>query len=225
MSKAVRQPIFRNLLIILAILDMVLLGVRLWPWPAALGLGGDSTTALDPLFTLCLYVVLAMWIGSTRGEQERKSLFQAATLGAGAGALLVALVWVASQPVVDGGTQHHKIQALLIAGALAIWGTAAIRSRRSGHSHGSAVICATWSAMVSSLAGCTALLVETYYSMTPDQSADPWKQYQQGLAIGPESMQALVHTLNAAAGFLLVGPVVGCIAGAVLGATIKPRKA
>ena len=40
----------------------------------------------------------------------------------------------------------------------------------------------------------------------------PWKQYQ-GLAIGSPAMQALVHSLDTMAGFLLIGPLIGCVAG------------
>jgi len=40
----------------------------------------------------------------------------------------------------------------------------------------------------------------------PAEVSDPWKQYQ-GLAIGNTETQALVHSLNMATEFLLVGPL------------------
>jgi hypothetical protein len=68
--------------------------------------------------------------------------------------------------------------------------------------------------MVSCLIATTTILGEAYFAMGPPQTADPWKQYE-GLAIGTPATQALVHSLNTIAGFLLIGPIIGAIVGAI----------
>jgi hypothetical protein len=69
----------------------------------------------------------------------------------------------------------------------------------------------------------TAVLAETYIGPGQGESSDPWKDYQ-GLAIGTPAMQSLVHSLDTIAGFLLIGPIVGAIAGAVFASFGKPKK-
>lgn len=223
-SSAVHRPVFRTPLAILAILNLAVIGVRLWPWSTAGQLTGDSDTILDPVITLGAYVILAFWIGSTRGERQRRSLLHAATLGVVAGLVLVGLVALASVPVPDGGSQHHKAQLGFVAVALLLWAAAAMRARRLGAAVAFASVCAAWSAMVSALVACTALLVETCSSAGPDQMPDPWKQLQQQL-IGPDSTQPVAHALNAATAFLLLAPLAACVAGAVLSSFLRPRTA
>ena len=68
-----------------------------------------------------------------------------------------------------------------------------------------------------------AVLAETYVGPGQGQSSDPWKDYQ-GLAIGTPALQSLVHSLNTIAGFLLIGPILGAIVGALFAAFGKSRK-
>jgi hypothetical protein len=67
--------------------------------------------------------------------------------------------------------------------------------------------------MMSSLMACAAILAELFAGPTQD-SPDPWKQYQ-GLAIGSTATQGLVHSLNSATGFLLIGPLAGAAVGVI----------
>jgi hypothetical protein len=71
-----------------------------------------------------------------------------------------------------------------------------------------------WGAMLSSLMACAAILAELYLAGPAQDSPDPWKQYQ-GLAIGNTATQGLVHSLNTATGFLLIGPLVGAAVGVI----------
>jgi hypothetical protein len=78
--------------------------------------------------------------------------------------------------------------------------------------------------MVSCLMACAAVLAEMYFSGPPPASPDPWKQYE-GLAIGNPATQALVHSLNTATGFLLIGPLVGSVAGLLFAFFGQTKKA
>lgn len=221
MATAKVHTIFRTPLLLLAIINLAILGYILWPWPAALNLPGDGT-AIDPAVSLAVYIGLAFWIGRTRGETARNALMNAASLGVLAGAVLVALVVLVSRSPVHGSVSI-SLQLALIAVAAVLWGVSGVRVARSGRSTGFAAVCGVWGAMVSSLIACTALLTETYFAMAPGQSTDAWKEYQSTFTGSPETL-AMVHTLNAVTGFLLVGPIVGCVAAALLGAMFKPRK-
>lgn len=217
---AVHRPVFRTGLILLALLNLLALGARIWHASS----GADSNSISDPAISLAFYIVLALWIGSARAEADRSWLLQAATLGVSGGVALMCVVGIASLPMPDGFTLHYKLQAILICAAIAMWGIAAARVTRAGRKPGFAVVAAIWSAMVSSLLACSALLAETYVKMGADTVLDPWGPLQQRL-VGPDSTQPLVHTLNAATGFLLIGPVVGCLAGAACGFLFRRKNA
>ncbi|MFP5237686.1 MAG: hypothetical protein ACLGSD_17460 [Acidobacteriota bacterium] len=214
----VRRPVFRTALILLALANLLALAARIWH----AGAHADSNSISDPAISLAFYIVLALWIGSTRAEADRGWLLQAATLGVSGGVALICVVGIASLPMPEGFTLHYKLQAVLICAAVAMWGIAAARIARAGRKLGFAVVAAIWSAMVSSLLACSALLAETYAKMGSDNVLDPWGPLQQRL-MGPDSTQPLVHTLNAATGFLLIGPVVGCAAGVVFGSLFRRR--
>src|SRR5437868_15380487 len=98
------------------------------------------------------------------------------------------------------------------------------RTAKGGFNLGFSSLCAIWAAIVACLIGVTAVLGETYLAAGMGESSDPWKDYQ-GLAIGTPAMQSLVHSLDTISGFLLIGPLVGCIAGAILASFGKPKKA
>jgi len=217
------RPVFRTVLVLLALLNLVALGARLWPWPAALHLGGSSSTAIAPVICLAAYVVLALWIGSARAQADRRRLLQAATFGVAGGAMLIGMVGLASLQVPEGYSAHIPLQMILAGIAVLLWGIAAARMTRAGRRVGFAVVGGLWSAMVSSLLACTALLAGTYAALTPDLAADPWGPLQRKL-IGPDSTQPLAHALNAATAFLIVGPIAGCVAGALFGLVFRRRK-
>ncbi len=210
------QPTFRIPLILLALADFGLLAARLWPLENIANMPGGSTTAMDPAITLAAYIGLSFWISNTSSTQARKSLFTAALLGLIGGLLLAAQVSLATRPAPEAGSgsQPFALQLGLIAAAAIVCGIAAQRAARAGLSLGFSVVCAGWCAMVSCLIATATILGEASFSMAPPQSSDPWKQYE-GLAIGSPSAQALVHSLDTVAGFLLIGPIIGSIAGVI----------
>lgn len=218
------RPVFRTMLVLLALLNLVALGVRVWPWQTALHLDGSSSTIIDPAICLVMYVVLALWIGSARAEADRRWLLQAASFGAVAGAMLSGTVGLASLHVPEGYSAHIPLQIILGGIAVLLWGTVAARMTRAGRAVGFAVMGALWSAMVGSLLASTALLAGTYATLSPDQMPDPWGGLQQRW-IGPSSTQPLAHALNAATAFLLLGPIAGCVAGGIFGFVFRRRRA
>src|SRR5437763_16041629 len=99
-----RQSILRTPVILLAVIDLVLLGMRRWPWPDVMNLPGNGTTGVDPAIALAGYIGLGFWIGSTREESNRKALFSAAGLGVLAGLLLVGAVVLATREAAQDAT-------------------------------------------------------------------------------------------------------------------------
>ena len=201
-------PTLRTPLILLAAADLAVLGMRLWPWPEAMNLPGNGTTGLDPAISLLGYIVLILWINTNKQEPFQRALSMGTMLGLPAGLLLAANVVLAVRPTGHPGF----LQPGLLALAGVLWGIAGLRGSRVEANAGMGLICGVWSAMVSGLIGCAAVLATMYLAGPPPEIQDPWKQYQ-GLAIGNPETQALVHSLNTATGFLLVGPLVGAAMG------------
>jgi hypothetical protein len=218
------QPTLRIPIVLLALLNLALLGARLWPWQNVMSLPGDGTTGFDPVVTLAAYAGLGFWIGNVRTAVSKKSLFSAGMMGVLAGAFLVGLVLVASRQTAEETFSPDRLQIGLAVCAALILGAAGWRTAKAGNTMGFSVVCTLWATMVSCLMAVTVILAQVYFRSAPAESADPWKQYQ-GLAIGTPAMQDLVYSLNAVTGFLLLGPIVGLIAGTICASFGNPRKA
>src|SRR5215469_1240220 len=138
-----RQSTLRTPIIVLAIIDLALLGVRLWPWPNVMSLPGNGATGIDPAVSLVAYAGLAFWVGDPREESNRKALFSAGWLGVVAGAFLMAQVVVAAQIAAeDALSAPDRIQIGLLGCAAVVIGVAGLRAARAGHKTGFSVVCA-----------------------------------------------------------------------------------
>jgi hypothetical protein len=218
------QPTLRTPIVLLALANLAILGARLWPWQNAMNLPGNGTTGLDPVLSLAAYVGLGFWIGSVRTTETKKSLFSAAMMGILAGVFLVGLVLMASREAAEETAAPDKLQIGLAVCATLILGATAWRTAKAGNTMGFSVVCTIWATMVSCLMAVTVILAQVYFRAAPAESADPWKDYQ-GLAVGTPAMQDLVHSLDTVTGFLLLGPIVGCIAGTIFASFGNTKKA
>jgi hypothetical protein len=216
-TDASSQPTFRTPLVLFAILDLALLGTRLWPWQNVLSLPDAGATGIDPAVCLVAYIGLALLIGRIHPPVSRKYLFSSGLLGLLGGLLLAGYVLIANQGAGQpdmGDVIHSQFMRIgLLAAAAAVWGIAALRPSRGQESIGFSMICAAWSALVSCTMAFAAVMAQDYLVAAPTESADPWKQYE-GLAIGSAATQSLIQSLVTATGFLLIGPLVALIAGA-----------
>lgn len=217
------RPTFRTPIVLLALANFVILAVRLWPWQNVVDLPGNGTTGIDPAITLVAYAGLGFWIGAVRTDASRKSLFSAAVLGIVAGGFLVGQVAVAATQSAEASPGSVNVQIVLFVCAALTLGIVGWRAARAGNTLAFSVICALWAAMLSSLMAVTAILCQAFFHVPPAMSSDPWQQYE-GLAIGTPAIQALVHSLDAVSGFLLLGPIVGCVAGALFASVASPQK-
>lgn len=206
---------FRIPLILLAIANLAVLGMRLWPWPQVLMLPLNGATGIDPVVCLLTYAFLFYWIADTEQRSTQKALGIGALLGLLAGLLLAAKVVLATQPPApDPSMLHHLPTALLLAAAL-LWGIAGALGAR-GETPVLGMLAGLWSAMTSALIAASTVLAEMYFAGPAVESTDPWKQYE-GLALGNPVMQTLIHSLNTTTAFLLLCPLVGCVVGLVFG--------
>src|SRR5579871_4738025 len=173
-----RLPTLRTPIILLALVNLAMLGIRLWPWPDVMSLPGNGATGIDPAVTLAAYAGLAYWIGTARADASRKLLFSSASIGLLAGfCLVVAVVAAARKVTVDPAAGPDRIQIGLLAAALVIIGLAGFRTARAGRPMAFSTVCALWSSMVACLMAVAALLVETYLAAGAGDSSDPWKDY------------------------------------------------
>lgn len=200
---------FRYPLMLLAAINLGFLGWLLWPWQEAMNLPVNGTAAIDPAVTLLAYVGLLYWISSGIKEPTAKALASGAGMGLIAGLLLVLRVVLASG---SGSSGSGYVQPGLLGAAVILWGIAGLRGSRAAGNAGMGALSGVWCAMVSGLLASSAVLAQLYLNGPSPDSPDPWKQYQ-GLAIGNSVTQGLVHSLNTATGFLLLGPLAGAAAG------------
>ena len=213
---------FRIALILLAIVNLVVLGMRLWPWPQVLMLPLNGATGIDPVVCLLTYIFLLYWIAGIRQEPTQRALGIGAMMGLLGGLLLAANVVLATQPAApDPSTLEHLPTGLLLAAGL-LWGIAGALGARGG-APTLGMLAGVWSAMTSALIAVSAVLAELYLAGPPVESTDPWKQYE-GLALGNPAMQTLIHSLNTTTAFLLICPLVGGVVGLVFGSFGKGDK-
>ncbi len=201
---------FRIPVVLLALADLAILAVRLRPWPEIANLPGQGTTGYDPIISLVAYIFLLFWMGGNSDVEVRKALSIGTMLGVPAGLLAIGFVLL--------GEQHAQqvifYQIGLLVAAATLWGVAGLRGSRVAASPNVGIGAGVWSAMISALMACAVILARIDLNNPVPQSPDPWKQYQ-GLAIGNQSIQSLVHSLNTATGFLLIAPLVGGTVGLI----------
>ena len=211
-------PTLRTPMILLAMVNLVILGTHLWPWQQVLNLPLDGATGIDPAITLLAYIGLVFWIAGKPKEPVKRALSTGAMLGVLAGFFLVAYTLLTTmleaRPAYAGAMLPSLVQIGLLAAAAILWGIAGLRGSRATRSVGLGTLTGVWSAMVSCLMAVTAVLTEMSLAPPLPVTQDPWKQYE-ALAIGPEAIQALVYSLNLTSTFLLVGPLIGATFGFV----------
>ena len=202
--------IIRSFLLLLAAGDLALLGKRLLPWNDVRNLPVNGTTGIDPVVVLVAYIGLIIWISDSNNKEFLKGLATATLIGVLGGAML------AAQVVLSGSPQGQSllIHIGLLAGAGILAGVAGLLGSRATSNPGNGIIFGVWSAMGSGLIGCGTVLLRLNLATPQGLAQDPWKQYQ-GLAIGNASTQVLVHSLLLATGFILIGPLVGGVAGLI----------
>jgi hypothetical protein len=207
---------FRIPLILLAIGNLALLGMRLWPWQDVFNLPLNGATGIDPGVALVGYIGLIYWMANTRNRATQSGLASGAVLGLLGGAILVAQVMLTAQPASDANPRSVLLGHALLVAAAVVWGTAGLLGARVSGDAILGLLSGAWSAMTSCLFACTAVLVEMSMAAPGPVTTDPWKQYE-GLAIGNTATQSLVNSLNTGLTFLLVGPLVGAGLGLVFG--------
>ena len=216
-------PTLRVPLILLALANLVVLGLRLWPWQEVMNMPGGGAVGIDPAVSLLGYVAVIIWLAGASKEPMKTAMGTGTMLGILGGAFLVAQTLLSAQAAIADGTQPAQwIKAFYVAAVLAC-GFAGLQGARATGTAGTGLLVGGWSAMVTALIASAAILFQMYLAGPPPASTDPWKQYQ-GLAIGDPAMQALVQSLNSVTFFLLVGPLVGALAGLIFGIFAPAKK-
>lgn len=205
-----RPVTLRIPILLLALADLVLLAMRLRPWNEIMNLPGQGTVGFDPVICLLTYFLLMAWMSGNQDEGVQKALSVATLFGLLGGALSVGAVVLNSE---DSKSILYMQIGLLVAAAIC-WGMAGLRGAHAAKSINQGIVAGVWSAMLSALIACGAVLtrIDLTHPMAPSQ--DPWKQYQ-GLAIGNDAIQYFVHSLVMVAGFLLIYPLVGGVLGLI----------
>lgn len=197
-------------LILLAIVDIYFLAQRLSPWQEIFNLPLNGAVGIDPAICLAVYCALYIWLPGGQKPEMRAMLGKALLFGLGGGALLIGDLLLRSAVAVEQESSASLATRVLFGLAIVVWGLAGFRAGRTSANAGLGLFAGVWSAMTSSLMAASFVLIHMNSSQT--SAADPWQQYQ-GLAIGTPATQALVEALNSATFYLLVGPLLGLVAG------------
>jgi hypothetical protein len=204
-------PSMRVPFILLSVANLAVLGMRLWPWQEVMSLPGNGTTALDPAVTLLGYIGFVIWVKGSSKDPSQMAISAGTLVGLAAGFILVAEVMLEARLALI--SPLAQIGLFAVAGIL--WGIGGLRGGKAAGSAGFGMLAGAWSAMLSCLMACSGIFAGMYFAVAPQPAVqDPWKDYQ-GLAIGNPAVQSLVHSLNTATGFLLIGPLVGAVMGLV----------
>jgi hypothetical protein len=199
-----RLSLIRIPLILLALGDLALLAMRLRPWNEIVNLPGQGTTGFDPIICLVAYAILLFWIGGNGNPDVQDALMKSMRMAIPAGLLAIGFVYLSD----DHSRQGFYLQVGVLALAGVLWGLAGWQGAKVGRSPNLGIAAGVWAAMVSALMAVAVVLARIDLNNPVPQSPDPWKQYQ-GLAIGNQTVQSLVHSLNMGTGFLLICPLVG----------------
>jgi len=214
-------PVLKIPFLLLAIADLTALALQLRPWPEVANLPGGGTTAYDPAICLGVYVILILLMDNRQKDGPRQALGTGTLMGLLAGVLLIAEVLVVRPPASESG----YVALGLLCGAGILCGVAGLRGAHGAGGGGVpiGILTGIWTAMTAALMGTAAVLAQIGLSQASPLSSDPWKQYE-GLAIGTEAVQSLVHWLNTATAFLLIGPLVGGTMGLLFAVMALPHK-
>jgi len=203
-----KSSILRFPLMILAGLDLMMLIERLQPWSDIHNLPGQGTVGYDPIICLIAYLVLFFVIGGSQQVEVQKALSSGLVMAIPTGLLCIGAAFLAEQQT----RQHVLMQTSLMAAALVFPGIAGFKGAKFTKNAQVGIVAGSWTAMVAALMAVAVILARIDMAHPAQLSNDPWLQYQ-GLAIGNDAIQALVHSLNMATGFLLIAPLVGGTAG------------
>lgn len=184
--------------------NLVLLATKLQPWQDIHNLPEQGTIAYDPLICLGAYLILFFWIGSTHSPEAQKALTISTALAIPAGLLAIGYVLLDAQQ----GAHNLYAQIGVLALASLFPGIAGYKTQKLTKSPNIGIVAGAWSAMVSALMAMAVILTRIDLNSPQPLSNDPWKQYE-GLAIGNQAIQTLVHSLNLSSCFLLIAPLVG----------------
>jgi hypothetical protein len=204
----------RFLLILLVLADLYLLARQLLPLQKVFELPLNGAVGFDPAICLVVYIGLFLWLPSRQSPPMVQVLGESLLLGLLAGGVLILEQQIQASAVLQQTDPPLLLLRILMGAAALVFGIAGLRGGRITGNASIGVVTGIWSAMTAGLLGATAVLVRMAVAGPPPVSNDPWKQYE-GLAIGNDSTQALVQSLNSTTFFLLVCPLAGGLIGLI----------
>jgi hypothetical protein len=202
----------RYLLILFAIVDIYLLAQQLSPLQKVFELPLNGAVGIDPAICLVAYIGLLLWLPSRQSAVITQALGESLLLGLLAGVVIVLELQIQASAVLRQTDPPLLLIRILMVAAAIVCGIAGLRGGRITGNASVGLVTGIWSAMTAGLLGATAVLMRMTVAGPPPASNDLWKQYE-GLAIGNDTTQALVQSLNSTTFFLLVTPLVGGFLG------------
>ncbi len=214
MKAAAGVSTVRLALLLGIILNLAMIGVRVFFYRPLLVMPGGLKFVIEPAVLLIVYALLVVW-ATSRADPLRQRILQIGTpLGLLGG--MVQIVHMLLENLVNFGAANGTVTLSSMLLTFLLWGVAGYRASHTTKSIGLGALTGSWSALVTMLVAVTFGFALLYSSIPRLDYVATWPEFQRS---GWEDVHAfsIANTLDSGFSHLLIGPIVGVLFGGVAG--------
>ncbi len=212
--KAAVASTVRLTLLLGILLNLAMIGVRVFFYRPLLVMPGGLKFVLEPALLLIVYALLVMWTTSHTDPLRQRILQTGTPLGLLGG--IVQIVHMFLQNLVNFGAANGTVTLSFMLLTFLLWGVAGYRASRTTTSTGVGALAGSWSALVTMLLAVTFGFALLYSSIPRLDYVATWPEFQRS-GWGDVHAFSIANTLDSGFSHLLIGPFVGALFGGVAG--------
>ncbi len=212
--KAAVASTVRLTLLLGILLNLAMIGVRVFFYRPLLVMPGGLKFVLEPALLLIVYALLVMWTTSHTDPLRQRILQTGTPLGLLGG--IVQIVHMFLENLVNFGAANGTVTLSFMLLTFLLWGVAGYRASRTTTSTGVGALAVSWSALVTMLLAVTFGFALLYSSIPRLDYVATWPEFQRS-GWGDVHAFSIANTLDSGFSHLLIGPFVGALFGGVAG--------
>lgn len=212
--KAAVVSTVRLALLLGILLNLAMIGVRVFFYRPLLVMPGGLKFVLEPAFLLIVYALLVVWATSRTDPLRRRILQVGTPLGLLGGIIQIVHMWL--ENLVNFGAANGTVTLSSMLLTFLLWGVAGYRASRTTTSTGLGALAGSWSAMVTMLMAVTFGFALLYSSIPRLDYVATWPEFQRS-GWGDVHAFSIANTLDSGFSHLLIGPIVGALFGGIAG--------
>lgn len=212
--KAAVASTVRLTLLLGILLNLAMIGVRVFFYRPLLVMPGGLKFVLEPALLLIVYALLVMWTTSHTDPLRQRILQTGTPLGLLGG--IVQIVHMFLENLVNFGAANGTVTLSFMLLTFLLWGVAGYRASRTTTSTGVGALAGSWSALVTMLLAVTFGFALLYSSIPRLDYVATWPEFQRS-GWGDVHAFSIANTLDSGFSHLLIGPFVGALFGGVAG--------